>query len=377
MKLLAALLAAMGAVLVVGALAYAEVVDLPGSWRTELGFQEEAPNPPCRPGLYRRDPASPAPAPGRWRFEPEAPKAQVEGGAAAVGPVIYVVGGNAPGNLHRVIRFDTRTDRWSEPAQLPFGLNHVAAASHDGKLYVAGGFFEGEGETDSFLEYDPDADRWTKMPPMRRARGGAAAAVVGDKMYVVDGGPQPYGVDDPQPPYALLEAFDFRTRTWSTLAPPPIGVHHFGAAVVDGRIYVAGGRLDHEVSSAAFASYDPATDRWTRLPDLPEGKVSSTGVAGGGGKVVVFGGDDEVGWKDGGGFVSPTAWAYDPRTRRWTRLPDLHVERHAFGAAATGGRIYAIAGSICPGFKPRGAVTTHTVESLPVPAVSRATRGST
>ncbi|HEX7278687.1 MAG TPA: kelch repeat-containing protein [Solirubrobacterales bacterium] len=367
MKVLACLLAALSLLLGGAVLAYADVIDLPGNWRTTLGFQEETPNPPCRPGLYRRDPASPAPAPGSWRFEPEAPRAQVEGAAAAIGPVIYVAGGNAPGNMHRVLSLDTRTGSWNEPAQLPVGLNHTAAETHDGKLYLAGGFLEGEAETALFLEYDPAADEWTEMPPMGRARGGAAAAVVGDELYVVDGGPQPYGVEEPRPPYAHLEAFDFRTGTWSVKAPPPVGVHHVEAAPLDGKIYMAGGRTDEEESSAAFLRYDPASDRWTRLPSLPEGKISSLGAVPAGGKIVVFGGDDEENWEEGGGFVSPTAWAFDPDSRRWTRLPDLHVERHAFGAAVVGDRVYAIAGSICPGLKPGGAVPTHTVESLRVP----------
>jgi N-acetylneuraminic acid mutarotase len=370
MKILASLLAALSLLFGVAVLAYADVIDLPGDWRTKLGFQEATPDPPCRPGLYRKSPDSPAPAPGHWRFEPEAPRAQVEGVAAAIGPVIYTAGGNAPGNLHRVLRFDTTSGRWSEPAQLPVGLNHVAAASHDGRLYVAGGFLEGEGETDLFLEFDPSTNRWSKMPPMQRARGGAAATVIGDKIYVVDGGPQPYEVENPEPPYRLLEVFDFRTRSWSTAAAPPVGVHHFGVAVVDGRLYMGGGRIGVEPSTDAFTSYDPATDRWTRLPALPQGRMSSTGVVAAGGKVVVFGGDDEVGWEDGGGWVSPSAWAFDPGTRRWTRLPDLHIERHAFGAAVAGDRIYAIAGSICPGLKPGGAVATHTVESLPVSAAA-------
>jgi N-acetylneuraminic acid mutarotase len=367
MKLLAILLAALSILFGAAVLAYANVIDVPGSWRTTLGFQEEVPDPPCRPGLYRRDPASPAPAPGSWRYEPEAPKAQVEGAAAAVGPVIYIAGGNAPGNLHRFLRFDTRNGNWTEPAQLPMGLNHTAAETYDGKIYFAGGFLEGEGETDLFLEYDPATDKWSEMPPMGRARGGAGATVIGDKLYVVDGGPQPYNVEEPRPAYAHLEVFDFRTGKWSVKAPPPVGVHHVEAASLVGKVYMAGGRIDEEKSSAAFVRYDPASDKWTRLPDLPEGKVSSLGVVSAGGKIVVFGGDDEEGWEDGGGFVSPTTWAFDPGTERWTRLPDLHVERHAFGAAVVGDRVYAIAGSICPGLKPGGAVATHTVESLRVP----------
>jgi Kelch motif len=367
MKILALLLVALSILFGAAVLAYADVIDLPGSWRTQLGLQEEAPNPPCRPGLYRRSPGSPAPVPGQWKFEPEAPKAPIEGGAARIGSTIYIAGGNEPGNLHTVLAFDTRSGRWSEPTKLPVGLNHVAAAAYDGKLYLAGGFLEGEDETDLFLEYDPATGKWSKMPPMKRARGGAAAVTVGDRLYVIDGGSQDYGVEDSRPPYAHLEVFDFRTGTWSTKAPPPVGVHHVMAALLDGKIYMAGGRIDEETSSPAFVRYDAASDRWTRLPDLPEGKISSLGVVAVAGQIVVFGGDDEENWKEGGGFVSPTAWAYDPETRKWTRLPDMHVERHAFGAAAAGGRVYAIAGSYCPGFKPNGAVVTHTVESLRVP----------
>lgn len=371
MKVLAALLAAMSIVFGIAVLAYADVIDLPGQWREKLGLEEAVANPPCRLGLYRTSQDSPPPPPGHWKFEPEAPKAPVESGSAAIGPVIYTAGGNEPGNLHTVLAFDTRDGRWSEPTKLPVGLNHVAAAAHDGKLYLAGGFLEGEAETDLFLEYDPATGRWRQMPPMGQARGGAAAAVIGDKLYVIDGGPQPYGAEPPLPPFELTEAFDFRSGKWSTAAAPPVGVHHVGAAALAGQIYLAGGRLTHEDSSAAFVSYDPARDRWTELPDLPEGEMSSLGVVAAGGKVVVFGGDDEVGWEDGGGRVSPSAWAFDPATGRWSRLPDLHVERHAFGFAAAGERIYAIAGSICPGLKPGGAVTTHTVESLPVSAVGR------
>ena len=366
MRALKLLLAAMCVVFVLGVLAAAGPLELPGDWRVKLGFREAVADQPCHPGLYRKSPASPKPLPGHWRFEPEAPKAQVESGGAAIGDTIYVLGGARPGNLHTVLSFDIHSRRWSEPTKLPVGLNHVAVAAHEGKLYLAGGFLEGDEATNRFLEYDPATDTWTKLPPMKLARGGSAAVTIGDKLYVVDGGSNPYATDDPKPPLPRLEVFDFRSQSWSVAAPPPVGVHHTGAAVIDGKIYLAGGRYLDEASSATFDRYDPATDSWTRLPDLPQGKVSSLGVVAAGGRVVVIGGDDELDWEDGGGFVSPMTWAYDPRTRRWTRLPDMHVERHAFAAATAGGRIYAITGTICPGLKPAGPVTTHTVESLDV-----------
>ena len=371
MKFLAVLVATMTVLFGVAVLAYSHVIDLPGDWRVKLGFEEATPNPPCQPGLYRRSLATPKPAPGSWRFEPEAPKAQIESGGATIGGTIYVVGGARPGNLHTVLAFDTRSRRWTEPTKLPVGLNHAMVAAHDGRLYVAGGFLEGDEATNLFLEYDPASGQWSELPPMGLARGGGAAVTIGNKLYVIDGGSNPYITDDPKPPVPRLEVFDFRTQEWSVAATPPAGVHHTGAAVVDGKIYLAGGRFADEASSAIFASYDPATDRWTRLPDLPQGKISSLGVVADGGRVLVIGGDDEQNWEDGGGFVSPMTWAYDPATERWTRLPDLHVERHAFTATVAGGRVYAITGTICPGLKPNGPVPTHTVESLSLPSAKQ------
>jgi N-acetylneuraminic acid mutarotase len=366
-KLLVALAAAMAVVFVAGVLASMDAINVPGEWREKLGLADTgAPDNACRVGLYRHSPASPPPPPGRWRFEPEMPRAQVEGSAVAIGPVIYSFGGSAPGNLHRVLAFDTRSGRWSEPTKLPTGLNHSQAVAYRGDAYLAGGYLEGAEATSNFWKYDPGANRWTEMPPMEKPRGAAAAAVIGDKLYVAVGAPQTYGVSNPEGPYDSLESFDFETGTWSAEPPAPLRLHHVTAAGLGGKLYMAGGRVDAEASSDAFLSYDPSTQRWQRLPRLPAGKYSSLGVVSAGGKVVVYGGDDELGWEEGGGSTNASAWAFDPGDEGWQRLPDLTIERHAFGAAVTGGRVYAIGGAPCPGLKPAGPVPTYTVESLPV-----------
>ncbi|HET6998433.1 MAG TPA: kelch repeat-containing protein [Solirubrobacterales bacterium] len=370
MKPLAALATLMTAVFVIGALAATEVIDLPGRWRTTLGLAEETPNPPCRLGLYRDSPTFPPAPAGHWRFEPETPKTQIEGSAVAVGPVIYTAGGSRPGNLHTFLAYDTRSGQWSEPSKLPSGLNHSQAVSYRGDLYLAGGYLEGVEPTSRFWRYDPGSNRWAELPSMAQPRGAAGTAVIGDRLYVVDGAPQTYGVSNPGGPYASLEIYDFKSERWSSGPAPPIAVHHLGATSLAGKLYVAGGRTDPEESTDEFLRYDPRTESWKRLPSLPPGKYSSLGVAAAAGKVVVFGGDDELGWKDGDGSVTPSAWAFDPQARRWQRLPDLAIERHAFGAAVVGNRVYAVGGSYCPGLKPNGPVGTHTVESLPASALN-------
>ncbi len=370
MKPLAWALAAMCALFLAAVLAATNTIDLPGNWRASLGLASSGspPDLPCRPGLYRASPASPPVPAGHWRREPDAPKAQIEGSATAIGPLVYVVGGSRPGNLHTVLAYDTRSRGWSSPTHLPVGLNHSQAVTHDGRLYLAGGYRDGETETSELWEYDPRRDRWRQLAPMPEARGAAAAAVIGDRLYVADGAPQTYFVDDPGEPLRTLAIYDFRSGEWSRGPDAPLAVHHVAGAALGGRLYLAGGRTDPEASSDAFLSYDPRSRSWERLPPLPAGPLSSIGAVAAGGRIVVFGGDDELGWRDGGGSVAASAWAYDPAAREWSRLPDLAVERHAFGAAASGGGVYAIAGSYCPGLKPTGPVGTHTVESLAMPA---------
>jgi len=364
MKILGAFGAAMVVVLVGGVLAAADVVDLPGSWRTKLGFQEPTPNPPCRLGIYRNDPASPPAPAGRWRLEPETPRNQIEASATAIGDTIYVVGGSPPGNLHRLVAYDTRTRKFSEPTQLPTGLNHSQAANHDGKLYLAGGYLDGENPTGNFWEYDPASREWTKLAPLPRPTAGGATVAIGDKLYVAGGAPQTFNVGSVAP-YPELQIYDFGSGEWSLGPDMPSPRHHVGAATLGGDLYVAGGRGEQDHSLATFERYDPAGEEWETLPELPLG-VASPALVAADGKLVVVGGEDQDQWEDGKGWVTSSAWEFDPRSERWSRLPNMKYERRGGGIAAVGDRVYAIGGSYCPGLKPGGPVGTHTVESLDV-----------
>jgi len=367
MKLLAALVAVMSLLLIVGVLAAANVVELPGGLKKRLGFDvNETPNPPCRVGLYTKTPSSPPPPAGRWQFGPETPRNQIEAMAITIGDTIYVVGGTAPGNLRRIVAYDARTKKFSEPTLLPVGLNHTMPATHDGKLYVAGGYLEGRDPTNDFFQYDPKTNEWTELPPLPRPTAAGATVVVGDKLYVASGAPQTFGTSGPVAPYEDLQIYDFETGKWSLGPDIPHPRHHVGGAVLGGKLYVAGGRGEEDHSLATFESYDPATEAWEELPELPMG-VASPGLVAVNGKLVIVGGEDQDGWEDGGGWVTPSAWEFDPKTNRWSRLPDMEYDRRGGGVGAVGDRVYAIGGSYCPGLKPGGPVGTYTVESLAIP----------
>ena len=99
-----------------------------------------------------------------------------------------------------------------------------------------------------------------------------------------------------------------------------------------------------------------ATLAWTPLPAaaLPRGEVAAARV---GGFIYVAGGFNS------GGRTSAAVELFDPRTRRWTGLPNMRTPRHGLGGAALGNRVFALKGGGVPGLS-----ASPTIEFLDVPA---------
>ncbi len=71
--------------------------------------------------------------------------------------------------------------------------------------------------------------------------------------------------------------YDPATDGWRTRAALPAPRGAMGVAVIDGRIYAAGG-LRGGISVADFAVYDRVGDAWTSLPAVPTGAGGSRTV---------------------------------------------------------------------------------------------------
>ena len=81
-------------------------------------------------------------------------------------------------------------------------------------------------------------------------------------------------------------------------APLPISVMANAAAVVEDRIYSLGGYGSRAVLKQFFV-YDSSSNRWSREPDMPQGRCFHA-VVSLGDKIYVFGGLNEIG--SGAGF---------------------------------------------------------------------------
>jgi N-acetylneuraminic acid mutarotase len=130
--------------------------------------------------------------------------------------------------------------------------------------------------------------------------------------------------------------------TWTPLTSmnDPARQEH-GVALLDGRIYVAGGHPGDESTLKTAEVYDIATDRWSRLPDLPIG-LSHCAMVAARGKLYLFGGQSPEVEAPG---VSDRTYEFDPATQAWRERAPMPTARSAAAAGLIGDKIYVVGGS--------------------------------
>jgi hypothetical protein len=283
-----------------------------------------------------------------WSMGAAMPLARSEHAIVELDGKIWVMGGYPPGRLpsNLVQVYDPATSRWSLGPRLPQPIHHIMAAAVGGKLYVIGGEIDGAstGRPEIFVAHtwvhDPAVGGWVQRAPMPTPRSGGGAAVIDGKIYVAGGRP---------PGGSAFEVYDPATDRWERLPDLPTQRNHLAMAAVNGRIIVAGGRFGPGAGAErtdVVEIYDPATRRWSRGAPLPAplGGITEAVHAG---CMFVFGGEGERTHVLG---LTPTAYGYDPRADRWTRLPDLPIAVHGLtGSAVIGGRIFLPGGAITLG----------------------------
>jgi hypothetical protein len=112
---------------------------------------------------------------------------------------------------------------------------------------------------------------------------------------------------------------------------------YFAAGEIGGRIYVAGGMVGASGTYVLrLERFDPGSDSWTRLPDLPAPSRAGAGAAYRG-RLYVVGGQTPTG-------VTRRVLVYDPRARQWSTAAPLPAPRYNAAAAALGGKLYVAGG---------------------------------
>ena len=273
-----------------------------------------------------------------WRRLPAMPTARQNMGSTVLDGTIWVVGGlqSASTASRRVEGYDPVIDSWKVGPDLPVRLHHEMVVTYKGEIVVIGGWIpkgsNPSGETSDRV-FALRAGKWVSLPSLDRPRAAAAAAVVGDRIVVTGGQADGRLVD-------TTEVFD--GRQWRAGANIPSPREHLTAAS-DGRfVYVLGGReLSPDKNSSALERYEPATDRWQRLPDMPTAR-GGLGAAIADGHLLAVGGETST---NALGEVE----SYDLASRKWSRAPSMRTPRHGLAVAAIGRSLYSLGGAPRPG----------------------------
>jgi N-acetylneuraminic acid mutarotase len=275
---------------------------------------------------------------GTWTTGTSTPSRRAENAAVALDGVIYLAGGlDIHGKtLDAFESYDPRTDVWTALPPLPAPRDHFGLAALDGQIYLTGGgeFFTPAARAGTW-SYDPASGHWSALAPMPTKRSQHASVALGGKIYVVGGVVE--GVD----PRALW-AYDPRTGDWQTdLAPMPTEREHLTAVAANGLLIAIGGRKTHQIG--AVEAYDPTTNTWRSLPDLPTPRGgSAAGLIG-----------DAIHVAGGENLNAMSTYAehevLDLATMTWSKGPDLPTKRHGLASAVIDGRWYVIGGGRAAG----------------------------
>jgi N-acetylneuraminic acid mutarotase len=190
------------------------------------------------------------PVANTWTMKRPIPTQRAAAATAAIGDKIYVAGGMSTMGRNVTVRefaaYDSVTDTWEILPDLPeIQRNHGPAAAVGGILYLLGGRSgppndPSTGLLDRVDAYDPAARTWSSKAAMPRARGGTSAGVIGGLIVVVGGEGNSASVN-PMRVFPESDVYDPVANSWRTVAPMRTPRHGMGAAVVGNVLYVPGG----------------------------------------------------------------------------------------------------------------------------------------
>jgi len=261
--------------------------------------------------------------------------------AALKGDDIYIAGGIG---FFKALKsceiYHIPKDRWSKCPDLPLPLHHVALASNGEHVFAAGGYsgLNFGFHMDAKL-WRLEGDGWQVESALTEPIGEHAMMAYDGALYII-GGRTPGGDS------AKLRKYDTVAKSWSQLAPLPVARHSFAPFIMDGELWVTGGR------SAALGTrinridiYNFAEDKWRQGPDMPTGRGGHA-AATLDGKVHILGGE----------VFGPTKLVdahniYNPEAKSWSDGQLMPASRHGMVAVTYNDQILIFGGGAKPAFQ--------------------------
>jgi hypothetical protein len=248
---------------------------------------------------------------GEWRDGGRVPYNNMCRGAAVVdGNVAYFMSFDG-----RTYSYDSSTLTWSE---LPrYSYWHSSLAVIKGLLTAIGGSSEVTNLLLSMIDNEW-VERFLRMPTKR-----SSTAVVSTREHLIVAGGNSVSFSKP---LDTVEVMDVQTRVWSTAASLPHPYSHASATICGEQLYMLGGGSLKSVLTCSLTKLLQSRSKtssipvWHRIADVP---VCSTTCAAVNGELVAVGGEDVK-----GKTTSSAIHKYNPTTDSWDIISNMPTARY-------------------------------------------------
>ncbi len=265
----------------------------------------------------------------------------------------------------KVTFYDPAYDAWGFATSLPAPRHHLGLVNNNGFLYGVGGFARDRNggwqmQAGNWRLTDLKGE-WTPMAALPHPQAESVTQSLQGFVHVA-GGRSPAGsrnsewadhIDTDEHWY-----YDPRDNRWRALAPMLTARNSAAGAVVNGVLYVIGGRTVAGGNTTAVEVYDPLSDRWEKARPMPKAQ-GGLAAAALNGKIYAFGGE-YFDPRPGGVFAE--SWEYDPDKDQWRAVAAMPRRRHGLGAVKLGEAIYVLGGAA----KPSGEETSAALDKFEI-----------
>ena len=356
-------------------------------------FPTPTPMPSATPTPSPTPTPTPPPCPPPWQFVASMPVGIYGAAGAADGTYVYEAGGysfDSGSTLDVFNRYDPVANTWTTLTNMPTAAFMASAVYHPptNKIYVFGGEDAISGTNYNITRiYDVATATWTTGTNMPDVRSFMASGynIANGKIYLVSG----YNTGDISSAQPNTWEYDPVADSFTERAPIPHAIGGATCGIINGHLYVAGGRDATNTVVNLVWDYDITADTWAQRTEMPGVNNNVPGNAVALGRLWVFGGGNPFGPTRAGSTktgsastrtafirdqsatpnafqvrngsrvpnMSSSAFVYDPETDSWSDAPGMNDLRSFASGTSIGARLFAAGGL-------DGFGSTSTVEAL-------------
>jgi hypothetical protein len=293
--------------------------------------------------------------PDSWTSGLPMPTNLVEMASAWIGNNLYDTGMSDPFNpvtSSPMYVYDIVSNTWTLLLpERPYEGNHHAAEVFNGKLFLVGGLDAGQGQVQI---YDPAANGWSLGAPMPYPAGACASALINGRIYVAGGVVGEVAGSNIGYTTNAAAVYDPVSNVWTSLPPEPFPLNHSASGTDGTNFYLFGGRAvgnTPDNGSNTVQIYFPAINTWVTSADpgstlapLPQARASLGRACYYNGDFYVMGGETVSGAGATANHVYNRVDIYNVATNTWRLGTPMPTAEHSICGALRGNRIYLVGG---------------------------------